>query len=387
MKKILFLVILTSFMCLSSIAQQSNNFEVKFKIDGVNPKNVGVTFFGEKDVATHEIMGENSGEFIFKGYTPNPMVARLSFTGEERFLKRVGRGYIPFKSSSLWVIVYPGAKFSVEGSLQGKDFVDLYPKDGNENDVFAILNSKMMPLFNEVGNSTLKGMIDTTLSTTEKTQLENKINKLNNELNLVKREFLEKNTNSLAALWLMEDMLIRSEIKPEELVALMKRVDIKKYGNNYFYKAVANRVDGSFTSAVGQPCPSIVTDATPDGSIFNIESLRGKYVIIDFWGTWCGPCVAGIPHMIAFQEKHADRLVILGISNDRSVEVWKSFIEKNNMKYFNIMIGKGDKDYVSKFNVQGFPTKILISPEGKIIFRESGENESFYKKIEELMGL
>lgn len=374
-------------MCLASFAQQSNNFEIKFNINGICPKNVSVSFFGEKDVATNDLIGENRGEFVFSGYTPSPIVARLSFSGEDRFLKIAGRGFIPYKSSSLWLIVYPGAKFSVDGSLAGKDFVDLYPKDGSENDIFARLNSNMMPLFNEMGNATLRISLDSTLSTAQIAKLESEINELGKKLNLVKVEFLNENANSLAALWLMEDMLIRSEIKPEELVPFMERVDIKKYGNDYFYKAVNNRIDGSFTSAVGQPCPSIVTDATPDGSTFDIKSLRGKYVIIDFWGTWCGPCVAGIPHMVAFQEKHADKLHILGISNDRSVEVWKSFIEKNNMTYFNIMTGKSENDYVSKFNVQGFPTKILISPEGKILFREPGENESFYTKIEELMGL
>jgi len=159
------------------------------------------------------------------------------------------------------------------------------------------------------------------------------------------------------------------------------------YGGHYFYKAVKERIDGSFASAVGRECPPIVSLSTLDGTEFNIESLRGKYVIIDFWGTWCGPCVAGVPHMKAFLEKHKDKLELLGISNDRSVDVWKTFITKNEMNYPNILSGRGDQDFVSKFNVQGFPTKILISPEGEILFRDSGEKEDFYTKVEKLMGL
>lgn len=373
------------FVGISLFAQGGNNFEVKFNIKGINPKGVYVTFFGDKDVATNEKIEPNTGEFIFKGTTTVPVVARLSFSGEDRFLKKVGNGYIPYKSSSLWLIVYPGASFSVDASLEGKDFIDVYPLDGGENDVFAELNKKMMPLTNSMGNSVLELRLNTALTDIQKKELEKKGDDFSKEIDIVKRDFLKNHSNSLAALWLMEDMLIRSEIKPEELIPYVQKVDVKKYGDHYFYRAVKDRIDGSFASAVGKQCPQIITDATPDGSTFNIESMRGKFVIIDFWGTWCGPCVAGIPNMKAFQKKHADKLNILGISNDRSMDLWKEFLVKNEMTYQNILIGKGDKDYVSKFNVQGFPTKILISPQGKILYRDSGEKEEFYSKIEELI--
>lgn len=365
--------------------QKENNFEVKFKVSGVNPKGVFVSFFGDKDVATSEKIEANNGEFVFKGYTPSPMVARLSLSGEDRFLKRVGNGYIPYKSSSLWLIVYPGASFTVNGSLEGKDFLDIYPLDGGENDIFASLNSKMMPATNNIGNLTLKIRLDNTLTADQKTEIESKIKAIEGEIASLKREFLDKSANSLAALWLMEDMLIRSEIAPQDLIPYMQKVNVKKYGEHYFYKAVKDRIDGSFASAVGKQCPGIITKNTLDGSEFNIESLRGKYLIIDFWGTWCGPCVAGIPHMKAFREKHKDKIELLGISNDRSFDVWKTFITRNEMNYPNILCGKGEEDFVSKFNVQGFPTKILIDPQGKILFRDSGEKEDFYTKIEEFI--
>jgi len=379
---IITLLLLISF---GAYAQQSPNFEVKFKIAGINPKGVFVTFFGDKDVATSEKIEANNGEFVFKGYTPSPMVARLSLSGEDRFLKRVGNGYIPYKSSSLWLIVYPGASFDVNGSLEGKDFLDIYALDGGENDIFAALNSKMMPATNNMGNLTLKMRLDNTLTPEQKTEIEGKIKAIEEEIATLKREFLAKSANSLAALWLMEDMLIRSEIAPQDLVPYMQKVNVKKYGTHYFYRAVKDRIDGSFASAVGKQCPPVVTKNTLDGSLFNIESLRGKYLIIDFWGTWCGPCVAGIPHMKAFREKHKDKIELLGISNDRSFEVWKNFVTKNEMNYPNILCGKGEEDYVSKFNVQGFPTKILIDPQGKILFRDSGEKEDFYTKIEEFI--
>jgi thiol-disulfide isomerase/thioredoxin len=383
-KKINFLVALC-LLSVSLFAQTVEDFEIKFNIKGTNPKGIYVTFFGGKDAASSEQIGANNGEFVFKGKTPVPVVARLSFSGENKFLKMVGKGYIPVKSANLWIIVYPGANFSVEGSLEGKDFIDLYPEDNGENNILAELNKKMMPIMNSQGNLQIEMKINTSLDENQKKELQVRIETYGKEIEVIKRDFLLKHTSSLAAIWLMEDMLIRSEIKPEELIPLLKNVDMKKYGSHYFYRALNDRIDGSLASAVGKQCPGIETDSTPDGTAFNIKSMRGKYVIIDFWGTWCSPCIQGMPHMKAFRDKHKDKIQILGISNDRSADVWKAFIEKSAMNWPNILIGKGDKDFVTKFNVQGFPTKILISPDGKILLRESGEREDFYTKIEDLI--
>lgn len=383
-KRINFLVALC-LLSVSLFAQTGENFEIKFDIKGINPTGIYVNFFGEKDVASSEEIGANNGQFVLKGKTSAPVVARLSFKGENKFLKMVGKGYIPVKSANLWIIIYPGANFSVSGSLEGKDFIDLYPEDGAENNILAELNKKMMPLMNSQGNLQIEIKINASLDENQKKELQVRIETYGKEIDVIKRDFLLNHTSSLAAIWLMEDMLIRSEIKPEELIPLLQKLDLNKYGNHFFYRALKDRIDGSIASSVGKQCPDIETDATPDGTAFNMKSMRGKFLIIDFWGTWCSPCIQGMPHMKAFRDKHADKLQILGVSNDRSVDVWKAFIQKNNMDWPNILIGKGDKDYVTKFNVQGFPTKILISPEGKILLRESGEREEFYTKIEELI--
>ena len=78
---------------------------------------------------------------------------------------------------------------------------------------------------------------------------------------------------------------------------------------------------------------------------------------------------------------------VLAISNDRTVEVWRAGVERLNMQIWpNIIIGRGGAtDFVSIFNVQGFPTKILLNPEGRIVLRESGKNEDLFRRIEEII--
>lgn len=145
------------------------------------------------------------------------------------------------------------------------------------------------------------------------------------------------------------------------------------------------RIAGDRASAVGQMAPEIRTSNTYDGKEFDLKNLRGKYVLIDFWGTWCGACIAGMPEMKKFAQKHADKLTLLGIAQESNRDRWKNYLDKSEWDWKQIMVGEGEEDFVLRYNVQGFPTKILVSPEGKILKRTVGEDPQFYTELEKLM--
>lgn len=367
-----------------AFAQSDKAFEVRVNIKGLTSNIVYPTFFGQEEAKRADKQEVKDGTFTISGELSDYSVLRLSFNQKD-FLKMVDRGYIPVKSSNLWVIVSPGSKLAIEGSLEGKDFIDLYPTGDFENSAMSKLTSKLMPVLNESANYSLELAKNQELTEVQKNILQDKMEVLGQKAETVKLEFLNTSYNSVAALWLMEDMLIRSEIDPLKLASVIDKVDKKKYGSSYFYKAVKQRVEGAKGTGVGCKCPVVESDETPDGKQFSIENLKGKYVIIDFWGTWCGPCMSGMPHMKSFRDKHAGKLEIVGIAKDRNKEIWKKAIADNGMSWIHIFNGKGERDFVAKFNVQGYPTKILISPDGKILYRESGEKEEFYSEVEKLM--
>jgi thiol-disulfide isomerase/thioredoxin len=99
------------------------------------------------------------------------------------------------------------------------------------------------------------------------------------------------------------------------------------------------------------------------GERFTLESLRGKVVLLDFWGTSCALCVRAIPSLRKLQKDHAqDAFVILSISSDKDPAVWRTFIGKNGMvwpQYFD-----GDHEMSSTFDVSVFPTYVLLDGEG-----------------------
>ena len=322
------------------------------------------------------------GNFEYTAKTDEPKVIRL-FIDSDALQKRVGRGMIPTECTLLQYIAYPGADIKVNG--KATDFCNAYPSGDKENEIFAGFNSKVYPLMNEMVNIAVRHAVDSSLSD-DLVKAENKrAEDLNHKVELMKMDFLSKQASSIAGLYMMEHMIVRSKISIEKVAELMENVDTEKYKDLSYYKTLTSRVKGYKETGLGMKAPAIKGTNVMDNTDFNLESLRGKYVIIDFWGTWCGACLAGVPEMKKFRDEHADRLQIVGIAKDDNVEKVQKCMEKKGMNWPNILVGKGENDFVAKYNVQGYPTKILLDKKGNILLRWVGEVESFYEDVEKLI--
>lgn len=119
------------------------------------------------------------------------------------------------------------------------------------------------------------------------------------------------------------------------------------------------------------------------GKPLALISLRGKYVVLDFWGSWCGWCVKGIPDMKRYYEKYRDKMEILGIDCRDKEEVWKAAVEKHALPWLHVR-NEGDPDVSLLYAVSGYPTKIVVDPEGKIAKIVVGESPEFYEYLDQL---
>lgn len=109
---------------------------------------------------------------------------------------------------------------------------------------------------------------------------------------------------------------------------------------------------------------------TADGEYISSDDLRGKVVVLDFWGTWCPPCVASVPALRDLQRRFAKEpfFKMISVSTDSDEAKWRAFIEKNQMAWNQYL--DRDRHVVRVFEVRAFPTYILIDAEGIIRFRE-----------------
>jgi peroxiredoxin len=109
-----------------------------------------------------------------------------------------------------------------------------------------------------------------------------------------------------------------------------------------------------------------------EGEHITLEDLRGKVVLLDFWGTWCPPCVESVPEIRSLHKRHEKEgtLVIIGISSDDDEEVWREFTVKNKMVWPQYR--DHDNRIMRAYGIRAFPTYILIDHEGIVRFSSIG---------------
>ncbi len=122
-----------------------------------------------------------------------------------------------------------------------------------------------------------------------------------------------------------------------------------------------------------------------NGKPFALSSLRGKYVILDFWGSWCGWCIKGFPQMKEYYQKYQGKFEILGIDCSDSDEDWKKAVKEHELPWLHVY-NPEDSAVLGLYGIQGFPTKIIVDPEGKIVKTIVGEDPAFYTLLDELFG-
>ena len=125
----------------------------------------------------------------------------------------------------------------------------------------------------------------------------------------------------------------------------------------------------------------------PQGKEWTLSQLQGKWVVLDFWGTWCGYCLQGIPEMKKYESKYREQCTFVGIVCQDTRETWIAALEEYRMPWLQLYnLGKNDggKDLSMVYGILGFPTKFIITPEGYIHEIFEGEDFAFYDTLDQL---
>ncbi len=122
----------------------------------------------------------------------------------------------------------------------------------------------------------------------------------------------------------------------------------------------------------------------PNGRSLAFSSIQdGRYFLLDFWGSWCPNCITGLPQMQQMYARYGDRLNILGIDCDETKEQWLGALARYSMPWLHV-INDGDVDVSALYGVTGYPTKILIGPDGRIARQFVGESNALYNYVGDL---
>ncbi|MDR2906425.1 MAG: AhpC/TSA family protein [Bacteroidales bacterium] len=182
----------------------------------------------------------------------------------------------------------------------------------------------------------------------------------------VEKEFIEANKTSMFAAHLYSmNLLGKSAVEVDAFYSGLSE-DVK---NSPFGKQIFDYLEMAKKTAPGAVAPAF-TQKDINGKTVTLKQFKGKYVLMCFWGSWCGPCRRSHPHLMELINKYqGDKFQAVGFASDKNKDKWKEAIEKDKLDFIhcNLFDKYKDEDVAKLYNVRAFPTKMLIDPEGKIV--------------------
>lgn len=147
---------------------------------------------------------------------------------------------------------------------------------------------------------------------------------------------------------------------------------------------VGKRLEVLKRSAIGERMLDFTQNDT-EGKPVHFSDFAGKYVFVDFWASWCGPCRAENPNVLKAYNKYKDKnFTVVGVSLDDDGDRWKKAIKDDNMPWTQVSDLKGWQNEVSTYyGIQAIPSTLLVDPQGKIIAKDL-RGEALNKKLAEL---
>ena len=352
---------------------------LKGHIDGLDAKDSVLVF----SKAGKDTVAAPNGDFVYEFKGSEPSIVRVY-----NYPKTLPNGKKEaLRMHPVTLLMFPGQSVDMSGNfdtyrLHGSDFYEEYNKlMDSMSDVDSVrlaINDEYMKLL---------------WAKAPKDQIRAKFNELKNA-DLKVHERIEKYVNahldSELSLYMLYTYRPRfGEKSLPQLAESVKNGHLKALYTELteHYERMAARRAASERIKDGKMAPDF-TLKDLSGKDFTLSSLRGKYVVLDFWGSWCGWCVKGFPDMKKMYEKYKNRLEIVGVDCRDTEDRWKAAVEKHGLKWTNVINSTDkDKDLTTIFNVPGFPTKVIISPEGKIVKIIVGEKPEFYQTIDKLLNM
>jgi peroxiredoxin len=201
------------------------------------------------------------------------------------------------------------------------------------------------------------------------------------EYNQYKAKVVQDNENTVLAAYLL-DMQSRSETSFDVVDSLLNL--LSGTPANAFTDRLQEHRDRLAKVAVGRPAPDFTLDS-PDGTPCSLSSLRGKLVLIDFWASWCGPCRAENPNVVAMYDRFKDKgFEILGVSVDDDREAWLKAVDEDDLTWIQVH----DTQDLSNdlYQVQFIPHTVLVDADGIIVAKDLHGAELEAKVAEMLTG-
>ena len=266
--------------------------------------------------------------------------------------------------------------YTITGSPDSKQLQDLLKTVGDKNNI-------VQTSFNRLDSLKKNNAPDSVL-----VNANNAKNEAIFQLNDYLKQFIK--TTPSGTLGVLALGWASRSLSPSEMDSTFKGLKARFPGNNFLAEMEKNSqqqqpAQPAGDSWVGKTVPEL-TMPDVNGKDISISSFRGKYLLIDFWASWCGPCRMENPNVVkAYSEFNSKNFTILGVSLDKDKEAWAKAISQDHLNWSQMSDLKyWNSQAVEIFGFQGIPFNVLVDPSGKVI-AESLRGEDLEVKLKQVL--
>lgn len=382
------------FISMLNVYSASNQFELKGKIKGITFGDAELSYWILSNGKYGEIKVKssiNQGNFLFKGYLKEPVEAVLKINDIEETL------YIEPSIMKLYILKNQPDSFKLYGSKTHNEYMQLRIKT-QKDDKLLQQNSDQLRLIDKQLDSLPENNPKYKELSDERESILCQRDSIFNSLTKITSNILQSNPNSFYPL-LSNRCLVY--ISNGNLSVDTARIIFDKLSS----KLKTSQIGLSFDNYLKMRENTAINKIAPDfsavdmnGQVVRLSDYRGKsYVLLDFWGSWCLPCIQGLPNLKKIYEKyHKTGLQIIGLSSDRVKDQWISAINKHQIFIWPQVLTVQDidkynqgyinqEDIIQKYPTDGIPRYILIDKDGKIIGKWVGYSEENEKEMNDML--
>jgi peroxiredoxin len=305
------------------------------------------------------------GQFVLSGHVAEPNLFEVNF-GDAK------------KKAPLFM---GNDKMSMVGSVA--DIKGLKTTGSSSNDDFVEFQGMFNPYFARI-NSVI-GLANSPEGAKSKDSLFRVYKKLADTVQTALDQYIEKKHSSFVAPFVL---VVLNQISEDATVAQERRLHslAPEVQKSYYAQYLQKQIDETKIGAIGTAAIDFVQNDTA-GHAVSLSSFKGKYVLVDFWASWCGPCRMENPNVVSTYKKFKSKnFTVLGVSLDKSKEPWIKAIKDDGLAWTQVSDLKyWYNDAATKYHIQSIPQNLLIDPSGKIVGRNL-RGPDLQSKLCELLG-